>query len=425
MASATTLPADQAVAATTSGNMVSEMESAFKSSVESGQIPGAVVIAKDVTGKIDYVRSFGSRSVRPDENGTLPPMQSDTIMRMGQASVLVGTVMALQCVERGLIDLDETVERYLPDLTSMKVLAGFDAEGKPIMRDRNGIITLRHMLTDTSGISHVPISPLLREYCAKGYSTYPLPIGGETDIPDPLAAPPVGDPGAEWVHGTNIDWAGKLVERATGMDLESYMQQNICAPLGITDITFKLHQRPDLLARRADLTKRSPEDGKLHYDDTIFFRKFPEECYAGSGMFASPAAFMTLMHSLLKRDGVLLKPETVDQMFQPALNETMERGMNEHFNKVIRFINYGYPLPQWPSLRRNFGFGAIVIMQDLDGDKWRRKGSMSINCGWNVGLQIDPAAGLCTIVAFQTSPYSTPIEEGLVHTFEKAMYSLL
>lgn len=64
-------------------------------------------------------------------------------MRMGQASVLVGTVMALQCVERGLIGLDESVEKYLPDLTSMKVLAGFDAEGKPTMRERNGIITLR------------------------------------------------------------------------------------------------------------------------------------------------------------------------------------------------------------------------------------------------------------------------------------------
>ncbi|KAK6212165.1 beta-lactamase [Colletotrichum tabaci] len=425
MASATTLPADKADAATSSGNIVSEMESAFRSSVETGQIPGAVVMAKDLTGKIDHVRCYGTRSVRPNEDGTLPPMEADTIMRMGQASVLVGTVMALQCVDRGLVDLDEDVGRFLPELASMKVLAGFDTEGNPIMRDRKGIITLRHMLTDTSGISHVPISPLLQQYCAKGYSTYPLPVGCETDIPDPLAAPPVGDPGAEWIHGTNLDWAGKLVESATGLDLESYMQQNVCAPLGIADMTFKLQQRPDLLARRADLTKRSREDGTLHYDDSIFLRKDPAECYAGSGLFASPAAFMAVMHSLLRRDGVLLKPETVDQMFRPALDETLERGMNEHFNKVIRWINYGYPLPQWPSLRRNFGFGAIVLMQDLDGDRWRRKGSMSINCGWNIGLQIDPAAGLCTIVAFQTSPYSTPIEEGLVHKFEKAMYSLL
>lgn len=70
-------------------------------------------------------------------------MDVDTIMRLGQATALVGIIMPLQCVERGLLSLDESVERFLPDLTSMKVLAGFDAEGKPIMRERNGIITLR------------------------------------------------------------------------------------------------------------------------------------------------------------------------------------------------------------------------------------------------------------------------------------------
>lgn len=242
------------------------------------------------------------------------------------------------------------------------------------------------MLTDTSGLSHVPINPLLRELVARGYSEYPLPIGGESDIPNPLLAPPVGDPGTQWIHGTNLDWAGKLVERATGTDLESYMQRNVCEPLGITDMTFKLQQRPDLIARRADLTKRSRENGTLHYDDTVFFRKDPDECYGGCGLFASPGSYMKVVHSLLKRDGVLLKPKTVDLIFQPALDAQMEREMNEHFNKVIRFINYGYPLPQWPTLRRNFGLGAVVIMEDLDGDNWRRKGSLSINNGWNTGL---------------------------------------
>lgn len=416
------------------------------------------------------MRCFGARTVRADENGSPPLMEVDTIMRMGQATALIGIIMALQCVDRGLLTLDESVERFLPDLTSMKVLAGFDAEGKPIMRERNGIITLRfvlnvscddydrrltklssshrHMLTDTSGLSHVPINPLLQQYVAKGYSKYPLPVGSETEIPDPLDAPPVGDPGSEWIHGTNLDWAGKLVERATGLDLETYMQQNVCEPLGITDMTFKLLQRPDLIARRADLTKRNREDGKLYYDDSIFFREDPKECYGGSGLFASPAAFMKVMHSLLKKDSILLKSETVDLMFQPALEEGPERRMNEHFNMVMKFINYGYPLPQWPSLRRNFGLGAVVIMEDLDGDNWRRKGSLSINNGWNTGLvsqilsdqtvkdlksntdfshtqQIDPAAGLCTLVAFQTQPYSHPIEEGLVHKFEKAIYSQL
>lgn len=70
-------------------------------------------------------------------------MEVDTIMRMGQATALVGIVMALQCVDRGLVSLDASVERLLPDPTSMEILAGFDAEGKPIVRKRNGTISLR------------------------------------------------------------------------------------------------------------------------------------------------------------------------------------------------------------------------------------------------------------------------------------------
>lgn len=77
-------------------------------------------------------------------------MEVDTIMRMGQATALVGIVMALQCVDRGLVSMDESVERLLPDLTSMEVLTGFDDGGKPIMRERNGIITLRWVLSNIS-----------------------------------------------------------------------------------------------------------------------------------------------------------------------------------------------------------------------------------------------------------------------------------
>lgn len=185
----TTLAEDQASIAR---GMISEMELAFQSGVESGQIPGAVVMAKDLTGTLssqpkrtfgkilpviahhqltirsskgalDYVRCFGARSFRPDEHGRLPPMEVNTIMRMGQATALVGIVMALQCVDRGLVSLDESVERLLPDLTSMEVLAGFDAEGKPVMRERNGIITLR-LVPTTSHVTMLKVNDLTHLY---------------------------------------------------------------------------------------------------------------------------------------------------------------------------------------------------------------------------------------------------------------------
>lgn len=73
-------------------------------------------------------------------------MEVDTPMRFGQATNLITSIMALQCMERGLVSLDENVERFIPELASMEVLAGFDTTGKAIMRARNGSITLRLVL---------------------------------------------------------------------------------------------------------------------------------------------------------------------------------------------------------------------------------------------------------------------------------------
>jgi CubicO group peptidase (beta-lactamase class C family) len=70
-------------------------------------------------------------------------MEEDTPMRLASATKLLTSIMALQCVDRGLIGLDEDVEKFIPELTSMKVLAGFDDSGNAIMRDREGTITLR------------------------------------------------------------------------------------------------------------------------------------------------------------------------------------------------------------------------------------------------------------------------------------------
>lgn len=70
-------------------------------------------------------------------------MEIDTPLRLASATKLLTTIMALQCMEQGLVDLDENVNRLLPDLSDMQVLTGFDAAGNAIMRDREGIIKLR------------------------------------------------------------------------------------------------------------------------------------------------------------------------------------------------------------------------------------------------------------------------------------------
>lgn len=95
------------------------------------------------TGSIDYARCFGARTVLHDESQMLPPMEADTPMRLASATKLLTTIMALQCVEQGLVDLDENLSRLLPELSNKQVLTGFNNTGAPILRTREGIITLR------------------------------------------------------------------------------------------------------------------------------------------------------------------------------------------------------------------------------------------------------------------------------------------
>lgn len=216
------------------------------------------------------------------------------------------------------------------------------------------------------------INPLLREYVAKGHIR-PAESHGIATRLDP---PPVDDPGSDCVYGPSLDWVGRLVERANGMDLERYMQENVCDRLDITDMTFKLQQRPDLLARRAENAQRNKDDGKLRYDDTIYLRQDPEECFGGEGLFTSPESYMKILHSLLRNDGGLLSPATVHLMFQPALNDKLVKRVN--------LVNTEGPMPIVGKKLINFGLGGSLLMEDLDGNNWRRKGSLTFGARPNI-----------------------------------------
>lgn len=77
---------------------------------------------------------------------------------------LVTSVAAMQCVERGLIGLDEPVGKYLPDLEFDKVIEGWrEVEGggpeEPVTRPAKTQLTLRHMLNHTSGLSAAIFDP--------------------------------------------------------------------------------------------------------------------------------------------------------------------------------------------------------------------------------------------------------------------------
>lgn len=137
---------------TAAGRAMAPFEDAMTAATSPGPqrvTAGLALFCGDASGPL-YARCFGSTSVTPGA----PAWPADGIVPIASCTKLVTSVAALQCVERGLLRLDDDAETLLPELREARVLTGFDADGKPILVRRREVITLRRLLTHSSGFGY-------------------------------------------------------------------------------------------------------------------------------------------------------------------------------------------------------------------------------------------------------------------------------
>ena len=133
----------------------------------------------------------------------------------------ITSAAAMQLVEQGKLVLDEPIANILPELARPQVLEGFDAAGEPRLRPARRAITLRHLITHTSGFVYDIWNP---EMAATWSGDIPGIITCRNAALDlPLAF----DPGDAWDYGTGIDWVGKAVERVSGQQLSEYFAEHL------------------------------------------------------------------------------------------------------------------------------------------------------------------------------------------------------
>ena len=142
------------------------IDAALQAKVAAREIPGVVAMAANET-SIVYQGAFGARNI-----AAATPMSPDTVFRIASMVKLLTSVAALQMVERGKLKLDEPAADIDPTLAAPQVLAGFDAKGVPQLRPAHKPITLRNLLTHTSGFSYPLWDPNVVRYlkAARGRS---------------------------------------------------------------------------------------------------------------------------------------------------------------------------------------------------------------------------------------------------------------
>ncbi|THV08216.1 beta-lactamase/transpeptidase-like protein [Dendrothele bispora CBS 962.96] len=375
-------------------------------------IPPVILLAKNKSGSLNIKEKYGYVSAKPDA----APVDFDSTFWVASCTKLVTTVAALQLVEQGLVDLDEDITRVLHEWKDAKVLAGYNEKtGEPILRPAKTKMTLRHLLTHSSGMAY----GILHESIQKYMKATNHVLKGQT-LQDQSVFPLLFDPGEGWHYGFSIDWAGVVVERLSPYScLGEYMENHIWSTLGMRNTAFRIQNRTDIKDRLVQLYQRNPDGSMIESQIGVYPGVYDG---GGGGLFLQPTDYIKLLESLLKNDGKVLKPETRDMMFEPQLKDA--KGLMNYIQskdpKVLRnSLMCGTP----HDTEVNWGLGGILMMQDVEGK--RKKGTLSWAGYPNLFWWIDPTSEVCGFFANQILPPGEPIVAGLNSEWEYAVYDEL
>ncbi|MBE7158147.1 MAG: beta-lactamase family protein [Rhodospirillales bacterium] len=378
------------------------------SAVAGEKIAGLVAAAADASGPI-YEAAFGRRNIALPQRMTV-----NSVFRIASMTKAITAAAAMQMVEQGKLSLDQPAQDILPFLNDTKVLDGFDAGGQPILREKRGTITLRRLLTHTAGFVYDTWNADMNRYAqATG-----LPAA-RTGKLAALSAPLGFDPGERWEYGINIDIAGRMVEVASGLDLETYFQRHIFSPLGMTDTSFI--EQPDWENRLTAVHTRQP-DGSLEPIVTPPGTNIDREFFAGGGgLYSTAGDYLRFLRALLHEgelDGTrILQPDTVALMGQNHMGPLNVRPMKSAIPRLSNDVDL------FPGMTKKWGLSFLINTQP--GPHGRRAGSLAWAGLNNTYYWLDPIRKVAGVLMTQTLPFADPTVLDALNAFEHAVYETL
>jgi CubicO group peptidase (beta-lactamase class C family) len=321
------------------------------------------------------------------------PMKQDTIFRIYSMTKTVTTVAVLQLAETGAFALDDPLERYLPEFANLRVFIGGTADAA-VLRRPTRPLTIRHLLIHSSGFAvsneESPATATLLQRAA---------VDDSADLAEYSRrlsrAPLETDPGARHHYdGVPINVLGRLVEVASGMPFDRYLEARIFAPLGMQDTGFTVPLRER--GRVAEMTTTdatgrlvaSPEYAGRVPGESI--RRYPS---AAGGLYSTAHDWLRFVQMLLNGGSL----DGAQILGRVSVAEMMT-------NQLPRLE------PPASEFRPGAGFG---LGGEVVTDPARRGVAGSVGLyGWpgaaSTWYFVDPATGLIAILLMQHLPQGLP-----------------
>jgi methyl acetate hydrolase len=364
-------------------------------------IPGYVAMVVDHNGP-RYTGAFGKQNVAANI-----PMRADTIFRIASMTKPVTSLAVMMLVEEHKLGLDDPIEKFLPEYANPRVIENFypldrSYTTRPAVRS----ISVRHLLTHTSGLGYGFASLTLAQLQGDGANAKPLP--------NPL--PLLHDPGTMWSYGESTRVLGVLVERLSGQPLDEFMRKRIFEPLGMNETWYAVPT--EKLGRVVTVHRWA--DGKLV--EVANGNEVRSPVQGDGGLNTTAADYAKFIALFLNHGRTPAGHQLVQQSTLVLMGRNHIGGVRVRLQEAaVPALSAVFPLGAG---RDTFGLGFQVTGSPAGKDT-RSPGSLSWAGIYNTEFWIDPEKGIGGILLMQYLPfYDRAAIETLVG-FEQRVYQTL
>ncbi len=364
--------------------------------VDEGKIPGALV-AVIRHGEEVYRDAYGMADMERSK-----PIADNTVFRLFSMTKPITSIGLLQLVERGLVQLDDPVSKFIPEFADTQVYLSGNAESyetRPPDRPMEVVDLLRH----TAGLSYAFLEshPVDEIYAAAGMGTFGRETRSLEQVARDLAALPLAfSPGDHWGYSMATDMCGRVIEVVAGTTLGEYLGANVTGPLGMSETAF--WARPDQHDRLAANYLATPDEKLLLFDDPERspYREAPPFEGGGGGMVGTLDDYLAFCQALL--NGGELNGERI------IGRKTLEYATKNHLpgGQTVADMWLTSTFAEAQMAGMGFGLGFSVLGDPVANKVVSSDGEFAWGGAASTGFWVDPVEDLAVVFMTQQVPSS-------------------
>lgn len=334
------------------------IDSLLNSAVLNHEIPGATAcVVHD--GKVVYKKAFGWRNIKHKV-----PMKEDDIFRMASMTKGLTAVAIMQLYERGLIFLDDEISKFIPEFKNPQVLKEIMPDSSFISAPAKREITIRQLLTHTSGIGYGFQNESYNALIVKNNISEGFEDDSRTSMENVqrlAAIPLLCEPGERFIYSMSFDVLGVIIEKVSGMRYDNYITKNILLPLGMKDSYFLVP--PEKQSRLASIYQPSSDGHGLvptSYPDTAYPVIMDRQFFSGGGDLCSTAEDYSRFVQMLLNMGSLNQTKIISKRsVEMMLSKQTKLAEGNSYEGFAAWVVNSTGAAEGPFPEGCFGFGGF------------------------------------------------------------------